>query len=30
MTFAEFKRSLTKTKPPAGLGPALAGLWWAA
>jgi hypothetical protein len=30
MTFAEFKRSLTKTKPPAGLAPALQGLWWAA
>jgi len=29
MTPAEFKRSLTKTKPPAGLSPPLAGLWWA-
>jgi hypothetical protein len=29
MTLAEFKRSLTKTKPPAGLAPALVGLWWA-
>jgi hypothetical protein len=29
MTFAEFKRSLSNTKPPAGLAPALAGLWWA-
>jgi len=29
MTPAEFKRSLTKTKPPTGLSPALAGLWWA-
>jgi len=29
MTPAEFKRSLTKTKPPAGLSPALEGLWWA-
>ena len=29
MTPAEFKRSLAKTKPPAGLSPALAGLWWA-
>jgi hypothetical protein len=30
MTFAEFKRSLTKTKPPAGLAPPLTALWWAA
>lgn len=30
MTLAEFKRSLTKSKPPDGLAPALAGLWWAA
>ena len=29
MTPAEFKRSLAKAKPPAGLSPALAGLWWA-
>src|ERR1700752_5521432 len=29
MTLAEFKRSLSKPKPPAGLAPALAGLWWA-
>ena len=29
MTLAEFKRSLAKTRPPAGLAPALAGLWWA-
>ena len=29
MTFAEFKRSLSKPKPPPGLAPALAGLWWA-
>ena len=29
MTLAEFKRSLSKTRPPAGLTPALAGLWWA-
>jgi len=29
MTPAEFKRSLAKTKPPAGLSPALGGLWWA-
>ena len=30
MTLAEFKQSLSKTRPPAGLAPALAGLWWAA
>jgi hypothetical protein len=29
VTPAEFKRSLAKAKPPAGLSPALAGLWWA-
>ena len=29
MGLAEFKRSLAKTKPPAGLTPALAALWWA-
>ena len=29
MTLAEFKASLTKAKPPAGLAPALAALWWA-
>jgi hypothetical protein len=29
MTLSEFKRSLAKTKPPAGLAPALAALWWA-
>jgi hypothetical protein len=29
MTLAEFKRSLANAKPPAGLAPALAGLWWA-
>jgi hypothetical protein len=29
MTPAEFKRSLAKAKPPAGISPALAGLWWA-
>ena len=29
MTPAEFKRSLAKAKPPTGLSPALAGLWWA-
>ena len=26
---AEFKRSLATTRPPAGISPALAGLWWA-
>ena len=30
MTLSEFKRSLSKTKSPPGLTPALAGLWWAA
>ena len=29
MTLAEFKRSLSKSRPPEGLVPALAGLWWA-
>jgi hypothetical protein len=29
MTPAEFKRSLAKAKPPAGLSAALGGLWWA-
>ena len=29
MTPAEFKRSLSQTRPPPGLTPALAGLWWA-
>ena len=29
MTFADFKRSLSQRKPPAGLAPALAALWWA-
>jgi hypothetical protein len=29
MTPAAFKRSLTKTRPPADLRPALAALWWA-
>ena len=29
MTLADFKRSLSKTKPPADLAPALASLWWA-
>ena len=30
MTLSEFKSSLSKTRPPAGLEPALAALWWAA
>jgi hypothetical protein len=29
VTLAEFKRSLSKRTPPAGLSPALKGLWWA-
>jgi hypothetical protein len=29
MTPAAFKRSLSRTQPPAGLPPALAALWWA-
>jgi hypothetical protein len=29
MTLAEFKRSLAESKPPLGLAPALAALWWA-
>ena len=29
MTLAEFKRSLSKRTPPAGLPPALTALWWA-
>jgi hypothetical protein len=29
MTLAEFKRSLAWDRPPAGLAPALTGLWWA-
>ena len=29
MTLAEFKRSLSKPRPPADLSAALAGLWWA-
>jgi hypothetical protein len=28
MTLDEFRQSLTATEPPAGLTPALAGLWW--
>jgi hypothetical protein len=30
VTFAEFKRSVSKAKPPGGLVPALAALWWEA
>jgi len=30
MTPLGFKRSLSKSQPPNGLSPALAGLWWAA
>ncbi len=29
MNLAEFKRSLVKTKPPAGIAPALSAMWWA-
>ena len=29
MNLSEFKRSLAKAKPPSGLAPALAALWWA-
>lgn len=29
MTFAEFKRTLTQSKPPTGLLPPVAALWWA-
>jgi hypothetical protein len=29
MTLAEFKRSLSRSKTPADLAPALAALWWA-
>ena len=29
MNLSEFKRSLAKAKPPLGLAPALAALWWA-
>jgi hypothetical protein len=29
MTLDEFKRTLTGVKPPAGVAPALAALWWA-
>jgi hypothetical protein len=30
MTFDELKRTLTNAKPPAGIGPPLTALWWAA
>jgi hypothetical protein len=30
MTLAELKRSVGEGQPPAGLAPALVGLWWAA
>jgi hypothetical protein len=30
MTHAEFKRSVSKTRPPPGLEPALGALWWEA
>jgi hypothetical protein len=30
MNIAAFKTTLTKSKPPADLAPALAALWWAA
>ena len=30
MNLAEFKRAVTKAKPPAGLAPPLNALWWAA
>ena len=29
MTLAEFKRTLSRAKPPAGLASALTALWWA-
>jgi hypothetical protein len=29
MNLTEFKRSLSKAKPPSALAPALAALWWA-
>jgi hypothetical protein len=29
MTLTEFKCTLSRPKPPAGLAPALAALWWA-
>ena len=30
MTLAELKRTVSSAKPPAGIAPALAALWWAA
>jgi hypothetical protein len=30
MTFEEFKRDVSKAKPPSGVAPALTALWWAA
>jgi hypothetical protein len=30
MTLAEFKRSVSRSKPPPGLAPALVALWWEA
>jgi hypothetical protein len=30
MTLAEFKRGMAEAKPPAGVAPPLAALWWAA
>jgi hypothetical protein len=30
MNLSQFKNSLAKPKPPAGLAPALTALWWAA
>jgi hypothetical protein len=30
MTYAELKQSLGQPRPPAGLSPALAALWWVA
>ncbi len=30
MTLAELRRSVSKTRPPPGLAPALAALWWEA
>jgi hypothetical protein len=29
MNLSEFKRTLSRSKPPAGVAPALAALWWA-
>jgi hypothetical protein len=30
MTLADFKRGMAEAKPPAGVAPPLAALWWAA